>query len=179
MFFSCSMAVQAGMLFSCEGIWRRLWSNLTLQPWWNMTQGWMEAFRLVSVFPHVVLLFFICLSPNKTRTALSDTHTLSEQTRFCQSHSLPLLLFLKQVLYWCFYMFWLFFFNHTWKQSQDVTDDAINFKSAVCADYTSLWENVICRVSKRLFFSLVKAMNQSKTERRTGNVRECNRITPA
>lgn len=41
----------------------------------------MEAFRLVSVFPHVVLLFFICPSPNKTRTALSDTLTLARANK--------------------------------------------------------------------------------------------------
>lgn len=97
--FGCSVVVQAGILFSYEGIWRRSGSNLTLKPCWNMTQGWIEAFRPVSESPYVVLLFFICLSPNKTRAALSDTHTLREQTRFCQSHpSHSLFLF----LYWCF-----------------------------------------------------------------------------
>ena len=84
--------LQARMLFSCEeeeGIWRRLGVQPDTAAPWNMTQGWMEAFRPVSVFPHVVLLFFICPSPNKTRTVLSDTLTLAEQTRLCQSHSLP------------------------------------------------------------------------------------------
>lgn len=123
---------------------------------WNMTQGWMEAFRPVSVFPHVVLLFFICPSPNKTRTALSDTHTLTKQTRLCHSHSLSLPLFKKTSLYRHFSCKMVFFSMRESKatEKQDVTGDVINFKSAVRADYTSLRENVICKVSKCLFFLL-------------------------
>lgn len=90
-FCSCPVAVQeeglgGGVVVFLRGHLEEIKVQPDTAAPWNMTQGWMEAFRPVSVFPHVVLLFFICPSPNKTRTALSDTLTPAEQTRFCQSH---------------------------------------------------------------------------------------------
>ncbi len=53
-------------------------------------------------------------------------------------------------------------------EKQDVTGDIINFKSAVPADYTSLRENVICKVSKCLFFLLLKQWTRVQNREREG-----------
>lgn len=57
--------------FPLEGIWMRLRDNLTLQPCWIMTQRLMEAFRLLSVYPHGTFLCFICPSPIGTLSTSS------------------------------------------------------------------------------------------------------------
>lgn len=115
---------------------------------------------------------FIC-HPIK-HSALSDTHRLSEKTRFCQSYCLPAFrrAFVDALDTCC-----LFFILHEKKNKkkyhclrikQDVTGEVENLKSAVCTDYSLIVREFVSSANVCFFYLMEGIRAEEDGERSRG-----------